>query len=118
MEEGNVAFHSIENLCGEVTLMKLLNYLSAPNSGGTTCTRAKRGETLSTAMLNQYSICFTASVLYKNWQRPCAMVNANVQEFESCKLASRNEKASVYITSAKQLMNAILEGINYAQIVQ
>ena len=91
----------------------------------TTCTRAKRGETLSTAMLNQCSICLAASVLYKNWQRPGAVVNATVQEFEACKLMSRNEKASVYIMSVKEHKTAkegyarlVLDGIDYARIVQ
>ena len=87
--------------------------------------RAKRDETLSTAMLNQCSICLAASVLYRNWQRPGAVVNATVQEFETCKLMSRNEKASVYIMSVKEHKTAqegyarlVLEGIDYARIVQ
>ena len=41
---------------------------------------------LTTVKMDQASISLAGSLLYKNWQRPGAIVNATLQEFEQCKV--------------------------------
>jgi hypothetical protein len=70
-------------------------------------------------------VILAGSLLFKNWQRPGAIVNATLQEFKACKLMQRDEKASLYIMAAKEHKTAqeeyakvVMEGVDYARIVQ
>ena len=54
--------------------------------GECSCSRLKRGETLSTTRVNECTLTLAASILYKNWTRSGAICNATLEEFEMCKL--------------------------------
>ena len=82
-----------------------------------TCSRARRGETMSTALLNQSTVMLAASILFKNWQRPGALENVTIQEFRMAKLVPKKEKdvyGPTYIVSVRDHKTA-LQG--YAKLV-
>ena len=53
-----------------------------------TCVAAERKEAVSTRALDRSTICLAGSLLLKNWQRPGAVANATLKEFEDSKLIS------------------------------
>lgn len=78
------------------------------------CYQVRRGETLSTSVLNDVTILLAASILFKNWQRPGAVCNTTLEEFRHAKLVPRERDSPLYLLSVKDHKTA-LEG--YAKLV-
>ena len=73
--------------------------------------------------LDQASIALAGSLLYKNWQRPGAIVNATLREFEEAKVVREREK-SLNVMSVEHRKTAmegfeiVLEPVDHARVTQ
>ena len=89
-----------------------------------TCIDAERGETIAACRLDQATIALAGSLLFKNWQRPGAVVNATLAEFEEAKVV-REGREVLYIMSVENHKTAlegvakvILQPVDQARVVQ
>ena len=89
-----------------------------------TCSRVERGECISTTLLNDVTILLATCILFKNWQRPGAVANVTLDEFEQAKLLTKGSPP-VYLLSVREHKTAvegyaklILSTTDYARIVQ
>ena len=87
-----------------------------------TCLEAERDQPVAASCLDQAAVVLAASLLYKNWQRPGALVNATVKEFEDCKVM---EKGGIYImsvenhkTAVEGVAKVVLDGVDHGRVIQ
>ena len=90
-----------------------------------TCVEAERGEGVSGTRLDQATIALAASILYKNWQRPGAVVNATLEEFEESKVVMRPGQKTLYImnvenhkTAMEGVAKVMLQPLDHARVTQ
>jgi hypothetical protein len=72
-----------------------------------TWVRCDRGESVPVRSLDQAAVVLAGSLLYKNWQRPGAIVNATLEEFEN---ATCMTDKSLYIMHVEEHKTA-MEGV-------
>ena len=77
---------------------------------------------LTTAKLDQASVVLAGSLLYKNWQRPGAIVNATLTEFENANVVRTGDE-TVFVmkvvdhkTGSKGTANVVVEKTDHARI--
>ena len=77
---------------------------------------------LTTAKLDQASVVLAGSLLYKNWQRPGAIVNATLTEFENANVVRTGDE-TVFVmkvvdhkTGSKGTANVVVEKTAHARI--
>lgn len=85
---------------------------------------AERGKPITTSQLNMCSIAIAGSILYKNWQRPGAVCNASLSEYQNAKTIVQDVKTR-YVMSVQQHKTSqegyaklVLEPLDHARICQ
>ena len=88
------------------------------------CTRAKRGEPITTAALNRCSLLIAATILFKSWQRPGAIANCTFTELKAAKLVTEGGR-KVYIVSVHDhktgrsgTAKLVLDGVDFNRLRQ
>ena len=88
-----------------------------------TCLEAQRDEAVAGIRLDHCTVALAGSVLYKNWQRPGAVANASVKEFEEAKVIRQGGELMhlMYVehhkTSLEGAAKVILEPVDHSRIV-
>ena len=89
-----------------------------------TCIDSERQAAISGSRLDQATIALAASLLFKNWQRPGAVTNATVNEFEAAKVIVKGGEP-LYVmsvehhkTSLEGFAKVVIDPVDHGMIIQ
>ena len=86
-----------------------------------TCIAADRGETVSVKILDQAAVVVATSLLYKNWQRPGAVTNATLKEFEESMVLRKGELYSMHVehhkTAVEGVAKVIMDSVDHGRVL-
>ena len=87
-----------------------------------TCMAAERGETVSAKSLDQAAVVVAASLLYKNWQRPGAVKNATVKEFEESRVMRGGCLYAMHVenhkTAVEGVAKVMMDSVDHGRVLQ
>ena len=112
----------LEKLSGESLsldeITALLDHRAIWREFNDTCVRCDRGEPVSVRCL---ALVPAGSLLYKNWHRPGAIVNATLKEFEHSPAMTKDSFYIMHVedhnTATEGVAKVVMDGVDHGRVV-